>query len=157
MISAARLTRSWFCSRCSFVSLGMMYSPWRIDFAVAMYVVLKKGAAGALVSGPEKFLCDCFILSRHFRSWSTRERDFGNGDVQFIRLYSIDNVADVAVFNYRGISVLHVVLGQVVLHPLLSPTGVGIEQIDGAVIDDSEIHFSARHHSPLDNHRTRHT
>src|SRR5713101_3378934 len=157
MISAARFARSWFCSRCSFVSLGMVCSPWRIDFAVAMYVVLKKGAAGALVSGPEKFLCDCFILSRHFRPWSAGERDSGDSDVQFIRLYSIDNVADIAVFNYRGIGVLHVILRQVVLDPLLGPTGVGIQQIDGAVIDDLEVHLSARHRSPLDTHRTRHT
>src|SRR5713226_5876940 len=120
----------------------------------------EKRAAGALVSGPKGFLSDRLalpLLDRHFRSWSARERDSGDGDVQFIRLYSVDNVADVAVFNYRGISVPHVVLRQVVLYPLLSPTGVGIEQIDGAVIDDLEVHLSARHHSPLDTRRTRHT
>src|SRR5712692_5913770 len=108
-MSAARLTRSWFCSRCSFVSLGMMYSPWQIDFGVAMYVVLKKGAAGALVSGPEEFKSDRHVLSRYFRYWSTRELVSGDSEVQINRPYSIENVVDVAGFNYRGIGVLYVV------------------------------------------------
>ena len=49
--------------------------------------------------------------------WSTRDSDSGDDDVESMSLNSVDDIADVAVFNYRGIGVLHVILRQVVRHP----------------------------------------
>src|SRR6266446_392606 len=118
--------------------------------------VLKK-AAGALVSGRKGSLADHLVavLNRRFPIRSAGMLICGNGDVQFIRRYSVDDVGDVAVFNYRGAAVLHVVL-QVVLHPLLSPKRVWIYQINGAVINDLEVRLKAPHRAPSSSFATVH-
>lgn len=85
-------------------------------------MLFKKEAAGAMVSGPERFLgraVSFTTLEDDASVLSTGKSGSGHGNLQIIRLNSVDNIADVAVFDYRGIVVLHVVLWQVVPHPLL--------------------------------------
>jgi hypothetical protein len=68
------------------------------------------------VAGPSR----APLFKTALRFFSTGESSGGHGDVQIIRLDSVDNIADVAVFDDRGIVVLRMVWLQVVHHPLLS-------------------------------------
>jgi len=70
---------------------------------------LARWSAAGIVLGRSSCLAAFRLL---LPIWSTREEGRGDGDVQFIRLYSVDDVGDVAVSNYRGTAVPHVVLGR---------------------------------------------